>query len=80
MICAIGNVGKLAGNLTLIPGARPDDGRLDVYVASPHRLSHWLRTFVRLITLRSRTDDRVDQWQAAQGRSTSRTPTLSTRW
>ena len=66
MICAIGNVGKLAGNLTLIPGARPDDGRLDIYVASPHRLTHWLRTFLRLITRRPRADDRVDQWQATQ--------------
>jgi diacylglycerol kinase (ATP) len=66
MICAIGNVGKLAGNLTLIPGARPDDGRLDVYVASPHRPSHWLRTFLRLITRRPRADDRVDQWRATQ--------------
>jgi diacylglycerol kinase (ATP) len=66
MICVIANVGTLAGNLTLIPGARPDDGRLDVYVASPHRLSHWLRVFLRLITLRPRTDDRVDQWQATK--------------
>ncbi len=66
MICAIGNVGKLAGNLTLIPEARPDDGRLDVYVASPHRLTHWLRTFLRLVTRRPRADDRVDQWQATQ--------------
>ena len=66
MICAIGNVGMLAGNLTLIPSARPDDGRLDVYVASPHRLTHWIRVFFRLITLRPRADDRVDQWQATQ--------------
>ncbi len=66
MICAIGNVGKLAGNLILIPDARPDDGRLDVYVASPHRLSHWLRVLARLITRRPLADDRVDQWQATQ--------------
>jgi diacylglycerol kinase (ATP) len=66
MICAIGNVGKLAGNLTLIPGASPDDGRLDVYVASPRRLSHWLRALLRLITLRPRRDDRVDQWRARE--------------
>jgi diacylglycerol kinase family enzyme len=63
MIFAIGNVGMLSGNLTLIPDARPDDGRLDVYVASPHRLTHWLRVLRRLITLRPRADDRVDQWQ-----------------
>ena len=66
MICAIGNVGKLTGNLTLLPGARPDDGKLDVYVASPHRLSHWLRALLRLITRRPRTDDHVDQWQASR--------------
>jgi diacylglycerol kinase (ATP) len=66
MICAIGNVGKLAGNLTLLPDARPDDGLLDVYVASPHRLSHWLRTFLRLVARRPRADDRVDQWRATQ--------------
>jgi diacylglycerol kinase (ATP) len=66
MICAIGNVGELAGNLTLIPHARPDDGKLDVYVASPRRLVHWLRVVLRLLTLRPRRDDRVDQWQGHQ--------------
>jgi diacylglycerol kinase (ATP) len=63
MIFAIGNVGMLTGNLKLIPDARPDDGRLDVYVASPHRVTHWLRVLRRLITLRPRADDRVEQWQ-----------------
>lgn len=66
MICAIGNVGELAGNLTLIPRASPDDGKLDVYVASPRRLVHWLRVVLRLLTLRPRRDDRVDQWQGRQ--------------
>jgi diacylglycerol kinase (ATP) len=66
MICAIGNVGELAGNLTLIPHASPDDGKLDVYVASPRRLVHWLRVMLRLLTLRPRRDDRVDQWQGRQ--------------
>jgi len=66
MICAIGNVGTLAGNLTLIPDAQPDDGRLDVYVASPHRFTHWVRVFLRLITRRSRDGDRVDLWQGSR--------------
>ena len=66
MICAIGNVGTLAGNLTLMPEAQPDDGRLDVYVASPHRFTHWVRVFLRLITRRPRRDDRVDVWQASR--------------
>ena len=63
MICAIGNVGSLAGNLTLLPDARPDDGRLDVYVAAPRRLTHWIRVLLRLITRRRRGDDHVDVWQ-----------------
>jgi diacylglycerol kinase family enzyme len=66
MICAIGNVGTLAGNLTLMPDAQPDDGRLDVYVASPHRLTHWVRVFLRLITRRPRRDDHVDLWQGSR--------------
>jgi diacylglycerol kinase (ATP) len=66
MICAIGNVGTLAGNLTLIPDAQPDDGRLDVYVASPHRFTHWVRVLLRLITRRQRNDDRVDLWQGSR--------------
>ena len=63
MICVVGNVGGLPGNITLIPGAEPDDGLLDVYVASPHRFTHWVRVFTRLITRRSNGQDRVDQWR-----------------
>ncbi|HET9647145.1 MAG TPA: diacylglycerol kinase family protein [Microlunatus sp.] len=62
MLCAIGNVSDLQGNITLIPGARPDDGLLDVYIASPRRLRHWLQLGVRLATRRPRKDDQVDQW------------------
>jgi diacylglycerol kinase (ATP) len=58
MVCLIGNVGKLPGNIVLIP-----DGRLDVYVASPHRFTHWLRLAVRLVTRRRQRDDQVDNWQ-----------------
>lgn len=64
MICVVGNVSTLTGNLVLIPGAKPDDGLLDVYVASPHRFTHWIRVFLRLITRRRQGgDDRVDQWR-----------------
>jgi diacylglycerol kinase (ATP) len=35
MLCVIGNVGTLRGNLTLIPDASPDDGLLDLYIAFP---------------------------------------------
>jgi diacylglycerol kinase (ATP) len=50
MLCVIGNVGKLRGNLTLIPGASPDDGLLDLYIASPHRFLHWVKLALRLLT------------------------------
>jgi diacylglycerol kinase (ATP) len=57
MICAIANVGELSGNVTLIPGAVPDDGRLDLYVASPRRSRHWVKLGLRLITRRPKKDD-----------------------
>ena len=60
MLCVIGNVGKLQGNLTLIPGASPDDGLLDLYVASPHRFHHWVKLALRLMTRRAKKDDQVD--------------------
>ena len=61
MLCVIGNVGTLRGNLTLIPGARPDDGLLDIYIASPRRFWHWVKIGLRLITRRAKKDDQVDQ-------------------
>ena len=63
MICVIGNVGVLPGNITLMPDAQPDDGLLDVYLASPHRLSHWIRLFVRLLLRRGHAEDQVDLWR-----------------
>lgn len=63
MVCLVGNVSQLPGNITLLPKATPDDGRLDVYVASPHRITHWLWVFVRLVTRYRRGDDKVDEWQ-----------------
>jgi diacylglycerol kinase (ATP) len=61
MLCVIGNVGTLRGNITLIPGASPDDGLLDLYIASPRRFRHWLKLALRLITRRTKKDDQVDQ-------------------
>jgi diacylglycerol kinase (ATP) len=61
MLCVIGNVGTLRGNLSLIPGASPEDGLLDLYIASPHRFRHWVKVALRLITRRAKKDDQVDQ-------------------
>ena len=38
----VGNVGELRGGLRLLPGARPDDGLLDVAVLMPPRRRSWL--------------------------------------
>ncbi len=62
-LCVIGNVGQLTGGMRLIPDAEPDDGLLDVYLASPRRFSHWAKVLFRLITRRQRSDDLVDQWR-----------------
>lgn len=72
MLCVVGNVGVLPGNITLIPGARPDDGLLDVYVASPQHLWHWLKVLLRVITRRPTKDDQVDQHTARSVRITLR--------
>jgi YegS/Rv2252/BmrU family lipid kinase len=63
MLCLIGNVGELQGKIKLIADAEPDDGLLDVYIASPQRLSHWIKVILRIITRRARKDDQVDQFK-----------------
>jgi diacylglycerol kinase family enzyme len=66
----IGNVGTLRGNMTLIPGASPDDGLLDLYIASPRRFRHWVKVALRLITRRPKKDDQVDQHMGKRVRIT----------
>lgn len=66
MTCLIGNVGKLPGGLVLMPDAQADDGRLDVYVASPLRVTHWLKLVLRVVTRRGQRDDQVDSWQGGR--------------
>lgn len=61
MICLVGNVGAIQGQIELLPDAKPDDGLLDVVVASPTRLRHWIAVVLRLLTRKERTWDRVDQ-------------------
>ena len=80
MLCVIGNVGTLRGNLTLIPGARPDDGLLDIYIASPRRFRHWVKIALRLMTRRAKKDDQVDQHRGKRcgSGSTKKTTTSST--
>ncbi|MFF4174176.1 phosphatase PAP2 family protein [Streptomyces sp. NPDC001744] len=46
----IGNVGTLQGGLPLLPGARPDSGRLEVVLLDPRGVTGWLAAAGYLVT------------------------------
>jgi diacylglycerol kinase (ATP) len=60
-VIVVGNVGFLLANIQLIPGARADDGMLDVLVASPRTLRDWVRLTTRVLTRRRQSDDQLDR-------------------
>ena len=60
-VLVIGNVAMLQANIQLIPGARPDDGLLDVLIASPRTVNDWLRLITRVLTRRRRLDSQMDR-------------------
>jgi diacylglycerol kinase (ATP) len=60
-VIVIGNVGFLQGGIQLIPGARADDGRLDLLVASPRRVRDWVRLTTQVLTRQQRTDSQLDR-------------------
>jgi diacylglycerol kinase (ATP) len=60
-VIVVGNVGFILANIQLIPGARADDGMLDVLVASPRTLRDWVRLTTRVITRRRQPDDQLDR-------------------
>ena len=61
-VIVVGNVGFLQGNLPLIPDARPDDGLLDVLIASPVTFRDWARVVTRVVTRRKRQDAQLDRF------------------
>ena len=60
-VIVVGNVGYLQANIPLIPDARPDDGLLDVMIASPRGASDWIRITTRVLTRQRRTDPALDR-------------------
>jgi len=60
-VIIIGNVGFLQGKIPLIPGARADDGLLDLLVASPRRVRDWVRLTTQVLTRQQRTDSQLDR-------------------
>ncbi|MEU5633087.1 diacylglycerol kinase family protein [Streptomyces rishiriensis] len=45
----IGNVGTVQGGTTLLPNARPDDGRLDLLILDPRGVGGWMRALTTLL-------------------------------
>jgi diacylglycerol kinase (ATP) len=60
-VILVGNVGYLQANIPLMPDARPDDGLLDVMIASPRTLRDWVRLTTRVLTRRKRGDEQLDR-------------------
>ena len=56
MLILVANVGKVAPNITLIPDALPNDGQLELLVASPRGVLDWFKVVGRLIGRRERAD------------------------
>jgi diacylglycerol kinase (ATP) len=71
----VANVGGLTGGLTLLTDARPDDGRFDVLILSPHRrFGHWASLLVRVALRRLHDDARVHITQATEVMITTNEP------
>jgi YegS/Rv2252/BmrU family lipid kinase len=62
----LGNVGRITGGIPAFPGARPDDGRLDVGVATAEGAMQWARTFSRMVTGQARRSPFVQTTRAAR--------------
>jgi YegS/Rv2252/BmrU family lipid kinase len=52
----VGNLGRLQGGLEVLPGARPDDGLLDVGVLETRSLGGWPRLAARVLLGRGRQE------------------------
>ena len=61
---AVGNAGLLPGGFTLLPGARLDDGLLDVGILAPASPVGWSRVACRMITGGGHDDRRLERFQA----------------
>jgi len=58
----VGNVGKLQGNIPLMPDAVFDDGLLDVVLIAPRTLTDWLRVTRRVVRRAHVPDRRMERF------------------
>ncbi len=50
VMALLGNVGTITAGMTLFPSAEPDDGRVDLMLASPERMTDWARLGAQILT------------------------------
>jgi len=60
----VGNAGLLPGGFTLLPGARLDDGRLDVGILAPAGPWGWARVTGRVLARSARRDGPLERFSA----------------
>jgi undecaprenyl-diphosphatase len=60
----VGNVGLLPGGFTLLPGARLDDGLLDVGILAPAGPLGWVRVAGRIVARGGREDRQLERFEA----------------
>ena len=60
----VGNAGLLPGGFTLLPGARLDDGRLDVGILAPSGTWGWVHVAGRVLARSARRDRPLERFQA----------------
>ncbi len=61
MMAVVGNVGLLQGGIQLFPRASATDGKLDLIVASPKRVTDWAAMAARVLARRPNEQDKVDE-------------------
>jgi diacylglycerol kinase (ATP) len=59
----VGNCGKLLAGLVLLPGAKVDDGLLDVVAIGPRNIFGWLAVTARVLARRRHGHRMVQHWQ-----------------
>ncbi|MDN5726298.1 MAG: phosphatase PAP2 family protein [Propionibacteriales bacterium] len=66
LVMVVGNVGFLQANIPLIPDARPDDGQLDLMVASPGTWREKLSLVAKVLARRDRQAGGLDRVTAGK--------------
>lgn len=50
VMALVGNVGTITAGMTILPQASPSDGRVDLMLASPDRVTDWARLGAQILT------------------------------